>query len=74
MTTHFNLAVLANELDTNKTADAQNLEANTLDTELSASAANDKTYVKIPSRNYSANCDTKKPHPTRAVVPTCRRE
>ena len=74
MTTHFNLAVLANELDTNKTTDAQNPEANTLDAEPSASAADEETYVKIPSRNYSANCDTKKQHPTGAVVPTCRRE
>ena len=74
MTAHFNLAVLANELDTNKTTDAQNPEANTLDAEPSASAANEETYVKIPSHNYSANCDTKKPHPTGAVVPTCRRE
>ena len=74
MTAHFNLAVLANELDTNKNTDAQNPEANTLDTELSASAADEETYVKIPSRNYSANCDTKKQHPTGAVVSTCRRE
>ena len=74
MTTHFNLAVLANELDTNKTTDAQNPEANTLAAEPSASAADEETYVKIPSRNYSANCDTKKQHPTGAVVLTCRRE
>ena len=74
MTAHFNLAVLANELDTNKTTDAQNTEATTLDAEPSASAADEETYVKIPSRNYAANSDSKKPHPTRAVAPTCRRE
>ena len=32
MTTHFNLVVLANELDSDKTTDAQNPEANTLPT------------------------------------------
>ena len=71
MTAHFNLVVLANEIDSNKTTDAQNPEANTLDTEPSA---DEETYVKIPSRHYTANCDSKKQHPTRAIVPTCRRE
>ena len=74
MTAHFNLAVLANELDSDKTTDAQNPEANTLDAEPSASAADEETYVKIPSHNYAANNDSKKQHPTGAVVPTCRRE
>ena len=74
MTAHFNLAVLANELDTTKTTDAQNTEATTLDAEPSASAADEETYVKIPSHNYAANSDSKKPHPTGAVAPTCRRE
>ena len=73
MTTHFNLAVLANELDHNKTTDAQNPEATTLDAEPSASVADEDTYVKIPSHNYAANSDSKKQHPTGAVVPTCRR-
>ena len=59
MTAHFNLAVLENEFDINKTTDAQSTEANTLDAEPSASAASEETYVKIPSCNYSANCDTK---------------
>ena len=74
MTTHFNLAVLANEIDSNKTTDAQNPEANTLDAEPSASAVDEETYVKIPSQHYAAKCDSKKQHPTGAVVPTCRRE
>ena len=74
MTAHFNLAVLVNEIDSNKTTDAQNPEANTPDAELSASAADEETYVKIPSRHYAANCDSKKQHPTGTVVPTCRRE
>ena len=74
MTAHFNLAVLANEFDTNKTTDAQNTEASTLDAEPSDSAADEETYVKIPSHNYAANSNSKKPHPTGAVAPTCRRE
>ena len=74
MTAHFNLEVLANELDTNKTTDAQNPEANTLDAELSTSAVDEETHVKIPSCNYAANSDSKKQHPTGAVIPTCRRE
>ena len=74
MTTHFNLMVLVNETDINKTSDAQKPEATTLDAEPSASTADEETYVKIPSRHYAANCDPKKQHPTGAVVPTCRRE
>ena len=60
MTAHFNLAVLANETDTNKTPDAQKPEATTLDAEPSASAAAKQTYVKIPSHRYVENCDSKK--------------
>ena len=52
MTAHFNLAVLSNTTDVNKTSDAQKPEATTLDTELSASAADEETYVKIPSCRY----------------------
>ena len=74
MTAHFNLAVLSNETDVNKTSDAQKPEATTLDTEPSASAADEETYVKIPNHRYAANCDAKKQHPTGAVAPTCRRE
>ena len=74
MTTHFNLAVLSNETDIIKTPDAQKPEATILDAEPSASTADEETYVKISSRNYAANCDPKKQHPTRAVAPTCRRE
>ena len=74
MTAHFNLAVLSNETDINKMPDAQKPEATTLDAEPSASTADEETYVKIPSQRYAANCDPKKQHPTRAVIPTCRRE
>ena len=74
MTAHFNLAVLSNEIDITQTPDAQKPEATILDAEPSASTADEETYVKIPSRNYTANCDPKKQHPTRAVAPTCRRE
>ena len=74
LTAHFNLAVLSNETDINITLDAQKPEATTLDAEPSASAADEETYVKIPSCHYAANSDTKKQHPTGAVAPTCRRE
>ena len=49
MTTHFNLAVLSNETDNTKTPDAQKPEAIFLDTEPSASTADEETYIKIPS-------------------------
>ena len=74
MTAHFNLAVISNETDINKTSDAQKPEATTLDAEPSASAADEETYVKIPSCRFTANCDSKKQHPTGSVAPTCRRE
>ena len=74
MTAHFNLAVLSNETDINKMPDAQKPEATTLDADPSTSTADEQTYVKIPSRHYAANCDTKKQHPTGAVAPTCRRD
>ena len=74
MTAHFNLAVLLNETNTNETVDAKKPEATTLDTEPSTSTVDEETYVKIPSRHNTANCNPKKPHPTRAVVPTCRRD
>ena len=74
MTAHFNLAVLSNDADINKSPDAQKLEANVLDADPSTSNADEETYVKIPSRNYTANCDPKKQHLTGAVTPTCRHE
>ena len=74
MTAHFNLAVLSNETDINTTPDAQKPEATTVDAELSASAPEKETYVKIPSWHCVANCDPRKQHPTGAVAPTCRRE
>ena len=74
MTTHFNLLVLSNETKTNETINAQKPEATTVDTELSTSTADKETYVKIPSRHNTTNCDPKKAHPTGAVIPTCRRD
>ena len=53
MTAHFNLAVLSNEIDINKTPDAQKPEATTLDADPSTSTADEETYVKIPSRHYA---------------------
>ena len=74
MTAHFNLAVLSNETDINKMPDAKKPEATTVDAEPSTSIADNQTYVKISSRHYAANCDSKKQHPTGAIAPTCRRE
>ena len=74
MTAHFNLAVLSKDADINQSPDAQTPEATVLDADLSTSNADEETYVKIPSRNYAANCDSKKQHPTGAVAPTCRPE
>ena len=74
MTAHFNLAVLLNETDINKTPDAQKPEATTLDADPLTSTADEQTYVKIPSQHYAANCDLKKQHLTGAMAPTCRRD
>ena len=73
LTAHFNLAVLEDQKDTDKSPDAQKSTDNTQDAELSASAPDEQTYVKIPSR-YAENSATRRPHPTGAVAPTCRRE
>ena len=74
MTANFNLAFLSNETKTNETVDAKKPEATILDTEPSTSTADEETYIKIPSQHNAANHDPKKTHPTRAVVPTCRRD
>ena len=74
MTAHFNLVVLSNETDINKSPDAQKPEANVLDADPSTSNTEEETYVKIPSWNYTANFESKKQQPTGAIAPTCRRE
>ena len=74
MTAHFNLAVLSNKTKTNETIDAQKPEVTTVDAEPSTLTADEETYIKIPSWHNAANRDPKKAHPTRAVVPTCRRD
>ena len=73
LTAHFNLAVLEDQTDTDKSPDAQKSTDNTQDAEPSASVPDKQTYVKIPSR-YAENSATKRPHPTGAVAPTCRHE
>ena len=72
MTAHFNLVVLSNQTKTNDAVDAQKPEATIV--EPSTSTADEEMYVKIPSRHNSGNRDSKKAHPTGAVVPTCRRD
>ena len=74
MTAHFNLVVLSNETNTNEAIDAQKPETTTIDAAPSTSTADKETYIKIPSRHNSTNRDTKRVHPTGAVLPTCRRE
>ena len=44
---------------------------NTQNADLSTSAPDDQTYIKILSR-YAENSATWRPHPTGAVAPTCR--
>ena len=73
LTAHFNLAVLEDKTLTDTTPDAKNSPDNTQDPDPSTSAPDDQTYVKIPSR-YAENSVTRRPHPTRAVAPTCRRD
>ena len=73
LTAHFNLAVLEDQKDVNKSPDAQKSTDTTQDAELSASAPDEQTYVKIPSR-YAENSVSRRSHLTGAVAPTCRRE
>ena len=74
LTAHFNLAVLADQKDVDISPDAQKPAATTTqDAEPSASAPDKQTYVKIPSR-HTENSASRRPHPTGAVAPTCRRE
>ena len=73
LTAHFNLAVLEDQKDVDIGPDAQKPTVTTQDAEPSASASDEQTYGKIPS-HYAENCASKRPHPTGAVAPTCRRE
>ena len=71
LTAHFNLAILEDQKDTDKSPDAQKSTDNTQDAEPSASAPDEQMYIKIPS-HYTENSATRRPHPTGAVAPTCR--
>ena len=73
VTAHFNLAVLEDQKDINNSPDAQKSPNTTQDAEPSASAPDEQTYLKIPSR-YTENSATRRPHPTGAVAPTCRHD
>ena len=72
LTAHFNLAVLEDQKDFHISPNAQKPAVTTQDAEPSASAPDEQTYIKIPSR-YAENSASKRPHPT-AVAPTRRRE
>ena len=71
LTAHFNLAILEDQKDIDTSPDAQKSTDTTQEAESSASAPDDQTYVKIPSR-YAENSATRRPHPTGEVAPTCR--
>ena len=73
LTAHFNLAILEDQKNTDISPDAHKSPDTTQDAVPSASVPDDQTYVKIPSR-YAENSATRRPHPTGAVAPTCRRE
>ena len=73
LTAHFNLAVLEDKTITDTSPDAKKSPDNMQDADPSASVPDDQTYVKIPSR-YAENSATRRPHPTGAVAPTCRRD
>ena len=73
LTAHFNLAVFEDQKNTALNSDAQKSPDTTQDAEPSASVPDDQTYIKIPSR-YAENSATRRPHPTGAVAPTCRRK
>ena len=73
LTAHFNLAVLEDKTIMDTSPDAKKSPDNMQDTEPSASAPDDQTYIKILS-HYAENSATKRSHPTGAVAPTCRRE
>ena len=73
LTAHFNLAVLEDQKNTAISSDAQKSPDTTQDAEPSASAPDDQTYIKIPSR-YAENSATRRSHPTGAVAPTFRCE
>ena len=70
---HFNLAVLEDQTVKHTNTDAEKFSDNTQNADPSTSAPDDQTYVKIPSR-YAENSATRRPHPTGAVAPTCRRK
>ena len=73
LTAHFNLAVLEDQTVKHTSTDAEKSPDNTQNADPSTSAPDDQTYVKIPSR-YTENSATRRPHPTGAVAPTCRRD
>ena len=65
---HFNLAVLMDQKDDDISPDAQKPAANTQDAEPSASAPDEQTYVKIPSR-YAETSGSTRPTPYRSSRP-----
>ena len=73
LTAHFNLAILEDQTVKHTSTDAEKFPDNNQNADPSTSAPDDQTYVKILSC-YAENSGTRRPHPTGAVAPTCRRE
>ena len=70
---HFNLVVLEDQKDIDISTDASKPAPTTEDADPSTSAPDNQTYVKIPS-HHIGNSASMRPHPTGAVVTTCRTE
>ena len=73
LTAHFNLAVLEDQKDIDKSPDAQKSTSTTQDAEPSASAPDNQTYVKIPS-HYAENSATRRPASHRSSCPYLQKQ
>ena len=74
MTAHFNLAVLTENTESDKPANAQKPETTVTDPSPSTSASDQETTCKTPYRSNSAIKATRCAQPTGAFSPTCRRD
>ena len=74
MTTHFNLAILTDNIASNSVADAPASETGIPDPGPTAFASEEETICKAPHPNSRANKCDKSAQPTSAVLPTYRVE
>ena len=73
MKAHFNLAVLTEDTEVSKPANAQKPENAVADPSPSTSASDQETTRKTPYRSNGAVKTTRQVQPTSSVSPTCRR-